>query len=145
MNTYQKPLPHIVPANEPFWKAAHEGRLVAQRCNDCEKLRLPASPVCDACLSERSEWTELGGQGTVWSVCEFHRAYFASFADELPYNVALVKLDEGPRLYTNLIGVPSSQITIGHRVIVAFDQVTETISLVKFRLIPVSGADISSS
>ena len=67
----------------------------------------------------------------------FHQAYFASFADEVPYNVAEVELDEGPRLLTNLVDVGEDQIRIGLPVEIVYAPVAEGVTLAKFR--PVGG------
>jgi len=63
----------------------------------------------------------------------FHQAYFSSVKDEIPYNVAEVELDEGPRLLTNLVEINNADITIGISVEVVFDDVTEDVTLAKFR------------
>ena len=128
MTDYLKPLPIVSPLTQPFWDGARSGRLVVQKCGDCGKHRFPASTICDACLSEQAAWVEVSGQATVWSVCEFHRVYFKGFANEIPYNVALVRLDEGPRMYTNLVGISYGTLTatnnfFGFRNIV-FNQLT---------------------
>ena len=132
MSEYAKPLPHVTPLTQPFWEAAKAGRLVVQQCGACGQRRFPPSKICDSCLSDAATWVDVSGQGTVWSVCEFHRAYFKSFAAELPYNVALVRLDEGPRLYTNIVGIPYEAIKIGMRVNAVFEPVTDDVTLVKF-------------
>ena len=133
MSDYAKPLPHITPLTQPFWDAARAGRLMVQRCDRCGHTRFPPSKICDCCLSDETTWVEVGHQGTVWSVCEFHRAYFRGFEADLPYNVALVRLDDGPRLYTNLVSVHDHEIEIGMRVQAVFEPVTDTVTLVKFR------------
>ena len=133
MSDAGKPLPTVTELNRPFWTGTREGLLRVQRCATCSHLRHPPAPMCDACLGEETEWVLLSGQGTVWSVCEFHRPYLRGFAAELPYNVALVTLDEGPRVYTNIVGRPYAEITIGMRVEAVFEPVAPDVSLVKFR------------
>ncbi len=133
MTEYAKPLPVITELTAPFWEAARAGRLEVQRCDACGTLRFPPARVCDACLSEQTSWVPVSGRATVWSVCEFHRLYFKGFEPELPYNVALVCLEEGPRMYTNLVGIDYDQIQIGMPVQVAFEPVTDAVSLIKFR------------
>jgi uncharacterized protein len=134
MSEYTKPLPLITPLTQPFWDAARAGRLDVQYCSACGHHRFPPSKVCENCLSEDSRWVSVSGRGTVWSVCEFHRPYFEGF--DLPYNVALVRLDEGPRMYTNIIEVPYDRIEIGMRVEAVFEKATETVTLLKFRPAP---------
>ena len=133
MSDYAKPLPHLTPLTQPFWDAAKEGRLVVQQCGHCGRKRFPPSKICDQCLSDDTAWAFVSGRATVWSFCEFHRAYFKGFEADLPYNVALVRLDEGPRMYTNLVGIPYGQIEVGLQVEAAFEPVTDSVTLVKFR------------
>ena len=130
---YAKPLPRITPDNRPFWDAARRHQLVLQRCADCQRFRYPPAPVCAACLSDRAEWTAVSGRGTVSTFVVFHQRYFPSFADDIPYNVVQVQLDEGPRLTANLVDVPNADIEIGMRVEVVFDDVTPDVSLPRFR------------
>jgi len=91
---------------------------------------------CPKCGSRDMHWARLSGRGTVWSHCTFHRKYFPEFEADLPYNVALVELEEGPRLITNLIDVDRRDIRIGMPVDVVFEDVTPDIALIKFRPLP---------
>ncbi len=130
--TYNKPLPRLSAANQPFLDAAREGRLVVQKCQSCGKARFPAASICSNCLSPDAEWIDTSGKGTVWSFCFFHRQYFKGFEAEIPYNVVLVQLDEGPRLYSNLLGVANEDIRAGMRVRAHFEAVTAEATLFKF-------------
>jgi uncharacterized OB-fold protein len=123
-----KPLPPDDPANRPFWEGAKRGMLVLQRCLDCGRHRFPAARYCVECRGERSEWVETGGTGVVESWCSFHKAYWPAFARDVPYDVVQVRLDEGVRLFSNLIGTPR----LGLRVRARFEPVTSEVSLVKF-------------
>jgi uncharacterized OB-fold protein len=127
---YAKPLPRIDERNRPHWDGNVRGELRVQRCDDCGTTRFPASRWCPHCLSEKTSWVTTTGKGEIWSWCVFHRAYFKGF--ELPYAVALVQLDEGPRLYTNLVSVALDKIRIGMRVRAVFEKATETVALAKF-------------
>jgi len=75
----------------------------------------------------------VSGRGTVSTFVVFHQRYFPSFANDIPYNVVQVQLDEGPRLTANLVDVPNAEITVGMRVEVVFDDVTPEVSLPRFR------------
>lgn len=133
MSTTAKPLPALDGDNAPHWAGARERQVRVQRCTDCSGLRLPAARHCPTCLSEASEWVTLSGEGEVWSHCRFHRLYFKGFEDELPYTVVLVKLREGPLLYSNLVGIDDAQIRIGMPVTAVFDDVTPEVTLIRFR------------
>ena len=131
--TYTKPLPRIDESNRPHWEGARAGELRVQRCLGCGALRYPPSRWCSQCLSEETEWVATGGKGKVWSWCVFHRAYFKGFEAEIPYVVALIELDEGIRLYSNLVGVPREDIRIGMPVRAVFEPATDEVTLIKFR------------
>jgi len=132
MSTYAKPLPPDDPANRPFRDGAQRGVLVLQRCLDCGRHRFPAARYCTQCHAERSEWVATSGAGVVESWCTFHRAYWPAFAQDVPYDVVQVRLDEGVRLFSNLVGVPRERLRIGMRVRATFDPVTHEVTLVKF-------------
>ena len=131
---YNKPLPHIDPLNKPFWDAARENRLLLQCCAACGDTRFPPTPVCPQCLSTEQAWKQASGRGTLESWVEFHRAYWDGFKDELPYQVCLVRLDEGPLFISNLIG-DVGRARLGAPVTIQFDEVTEAVSLPRFRLV----------
>jgi uncharacterized protein len=103
-----KPIPVPSPESAPFWKAAREHRLLVPRCNTCGKSWFPPSQLCPHCLSGDTGWIEASGRGHVFSFVVFHRVYHPAFTDEVPYVVAIVELEEGPRMLTNVIGVPMS-------------------------------------
>ncbi len=132
-DAYAKPLPIVDGPNQPFWEGARAGTLMLQRCLDCNRYRFPASRYCSSCLGERSEWQGTSGQGTVVSYCGFHKAYWPSFANEVPYDVVQVRLKEGVQLFSNLVDVPREKIRIGMKVRAHFDAVTEGVTLVRFR------------
>ena len=129
---YRKPLPQINDVNRPFWEGARRGELRLQRCTACGAFRYPSGRWCAHCRSDASDWVGASGKGEVWSWCVFHKAYFEGFADELPYGVVLVQLDEGVRLYSNLVDVAVHDIRIGMRVHAVFEPVTSEVTLVKF-------------
>lgn len=133
---YDKPLPTLGPENHPFWEACRAGRLSLQKCRACGHLRYPISPWCPECLSDAHDWTPLSGRGTVFAYVVFHQAYHPGFKGEVPYNVALVQLEEGPRMYSNVVGVPNDQVKVGDAVEVFFDPATEDITIPRFRLRP---------
>jgi uncharacterized OB-fold protein len=130
---YNKPLPAISSLNKPYWDGLKNRELRLQRCDECGAIWYPPSPLCPACWSRKFTWTRLSGRGRVSSWVVFHQSYFRGYDDALPYNVAEVQLDEGPRLLTNLIGVANDHIRAGMPVEVVFDDVTPEITLAKFK------------
>lgn len=133
MAEYRKPLPAVTSLNAPFWEALKRRELKLQRCDGCGYVWHPPGPLCPHCWSDRFTWTRLSGRGRVNSWVVFHQAYFKSFEGDVPYNVAEVELEEGPRLLTNLVGVGNEEIRIGMPVEIVFDDATEEITLAKFK------------
>jgi hypothetical protein len=133
----KKPLPTISDFNRPFWHATRDHELRLQRCDECALLWAPNSPVCPRCLSEKFQWEKLSGRGKIASWVEFHRLYIPAFAEELPYNVAFVELDEGPRIISNIVGVDRADLKIGMPVEVIFEKVSDEVTVPKFK--PVQG------
>ena len=131
--SYAKPLPVITPENKPFWDACKAGELRMQQCTDCRHIRYPINLVCPRCLSSGAEWVRLSGRGTVFSYIVFHQVYHAAYKDDVPYNVAMIQLEEGPRMFSNVVGVPNDAVKVGDPVEVLFDPVTPEVSLPKFR------------
>jgi uncharacterized protein len=96
------PKPEPTEVSRPYWDALREGHLVFQRC-DCGHVWLPARRLCPACLKPSVRWERASGRGRLVSWVVYHTAYHPAFASRLPYNVALVELEEGPRLLTNMV------------------------------------------
>jgi uncharacterized protein len=90
------------PTTAPFWRAARQHRLVVQRCVSCGAYQFYPRPFCLACSGLELEWAEVSGRATVYSKTTVR----IPVVEELtpPYVVAIVTLDEGPRLTTNLVG-----------------------------------------
>lgn len=136
MTTHERPLPRIGPDSAPFWKATDEGHLSLPWCLDCNRPHLPAGPLCPFCLGERLEWRRASGCGVLSSWTRVHKAWFPAFAGDIPYAVAQVELDEGPRLTAGFFDYGSLGPRVGQRVAVDFDRVRAGIALPRFRPAP---------
>lgn len=133
MSTPTRPRPDLEsPLVGHFWRAVRAGRLEFQRCSACGYLRWPPAPLCPECLAPGGEWTEVDGRGAIWSFGIYEHVYHEAFRAEVPYNVALVQLDAGPRLITNIVGLPNQQLQIGMRVRPVFETVSPGVRLVRF-------------
>lgn len=130
---YQKPVPVRTEENAPYWDSAKAHALKMQRCRACELMRYPCARFCPRCLSEAAEWQELSGHGTLYSFIVVHQRYDPSFAEDLPYNVAIIELEEGPRLVSNVVDCANAELRIGMPVQLTYDDVTEEFTLPKFR------------
>ena len=78
-------------------------------------------------------WQQVSGRGQISTFVEVHQKWFEAFADDLPYNVAQIQLEEGPRLTANLVGVTNADIRVGMSVQVVFDDIDEQLTLPRFR------------
>jgi uncharacterized OB-fold protein len=130
---YEKPLPVINEDNAPYWKYCRNHELRMQKCTDCGYIRFPPSIVCPRCNSMEAEWTQLSGRGNVYSYVIYHMAYHPSYKEDIPYTVAIIQLEEGPRMESNIINCKDEDIQIDMPVEVCFDDVTDDFSLPKFR------------
>ena len=101
------PSPDVNELTRPYWDALREGRLVFQRCR-CGNAWLPARRECPECLGTDWAWTPASGKGRLVSWVVYHTVYHEAFRDRIPYNVAIVELDEGPRLITNMVDANDS-------------------------------------
>ena len=131
---YQKPTPEINDENRAFWEGCRQSELRVQKCSNCGHIR-HLSPACPQCLKAEHEWVAASGRGTVYSWIVVHQRYNRAFEEDLPYNVTIVELDEGPRMVTSLVDVENQDIKAGTPVEVVFDRVTEEITLPKFKRI----------
>ena len=104
---YRKPLPRIDEESRGFWEALARHELYFQRCRSCGTQRFYPRAVCPVCLSDAVEWVRASGRGTVYSFVVYHHPPVPYL--EMPYVVALIELEEGTRLVSNVVGVAPSQ------------------------------------
>ena len=134
-STYDKPLPF--PTNpelsEPFWEAAKRHELVIPRCKRCSNLHFYPRELCPICLSSDLEWVPVSGRGRVYSFTVVYQPANRAFVEETPYVYAMIQLDEGPRMISNVIETPSEQVKVDMAVVAVFDDVTPEVTLVKFK------------
>ncbi|HJQ82585.1 MAG TPA: Zn-ribbon domain-containing OB-fold protein [Candidatus Binatia bacterium] len=133
MFAIDKPLPAITEDGAPFWEGCRQGELRAQRCAACGHLRWPPSVLCPRCLAVGGEWVRLSGRATVWSFIVVHRPQHPAFFADAPYNVAIVELEEGLRLHTNVVECTHDDLRIGMAVEVVFQKIDDEVTLPKFR------------
>lgn len=110
--TAPEPTPHTA----PFWEATRARRLVLQWCAACDEPVWYPREVCPRCGGTEHEWRESSGAGEVYAVTVMHRAGVPQMADRVPYTVALVELDDGVRMMSNVVGCPPGDVTVGMRV-----------------------------
>lgn len=116
------PSPATNADSAPYWQGARENRLLIRRCGACGAAHFMPRHLCPACWSDDLRWVEASGRGTVHSFSVIHRAPLAAFAARVPYVVALVDLEEGPRMMANILGDDALDTAIGDAVTVCFEE-----------------------
>lgn len=131
----EKPVPVADDLSQPFWDAAKERRLVAQRCAECGYYNHPPRLVCDRCSSQRLEFAPVSGRGTIYSFTAMHQPSVAGFEGEVPYINIVVELEEQPMLFmvSNLPYAELGKVRIGGRVEVWFEERGPDLMLAQFR------------
>ena len=133
MTQYEKPLPIINIDNAQYWEFCKKHELRMQKCTQCGHVRFPTSILCPRCHSMETEWARLSGKGRIYSYVIYHMAYHPSYKYDIPYAVAIIQLDEGPRMESNITHCKMEDIKIDMPVELYFDDITEEISLPKFK------------
>jgi uncharacterized OB-fold protein len=118
--------------DRPFWEACRRHEFWLQRSGRTGRYHWPA--VCDPETGrEGMEWVPATGRGVVHTFTIIHQAYRPDLAERVPYNVVVVELEEGPLFHSNLVGCANQEIRIGMPVEVVFDDVSEDVTLPRFR------------
>ena len=133
MPDYAKPLPYMHRETQSFWDGTKKHELWIQRCKDCQKFYFYPRSFCPHCLSDQTEWTRVSGRGKIYSFTVSNRPASPAFKEDTPYNIALVELEEGVRMMSNIVECKNEDLRIDMPVEVVFDDVTPEITLPKFR------------
>ena len=132
-----KPRPDLNDAaTAPYWEAAARHKLMLPRCDICGLVFFPPRQFCPGCWSGELSWQQMTGGGTLWTFTEVHVAFYDdTWAADVPYVVAVVELDEGPRLPANIVEPDIAGLAIGDRVEVVFEDRPEGVTLPMFRVV----------
>ena len=130
---YQKPIPIPDEASKPFFDGAKQHRLMIQQCSSCGTVMWPVKSRCDNCLNANVTWVQASGKGTLYSFALMHQIYHPGFASEIPYNIAEVDLEEGLRILSIVVGCSNNELHIGMSLEVTFEDVTDEVTLPKFK------------
>ena len=127
-----RPLPQPTPETQHFWDGAKVGELRLQRCDDCAHVYFPPRPFCPECGSRSVSVFPASGRATLYSYVIHHRA---PPGFEAPYAIAVVELEEGPRMMTNIVDTPQTPeaLQLDMALEVAFEAMNDEISLPLFR------------
>jgi uncharacterized protein len=132
---YNKPLPRPLSpeVSRPFWEAAKRHELVMPRCTICDHLFFYPRSECPRCLSNHLEWMQVSGRGRLHTYTVVYQPANAAFRDDTPYIYAVVQLDEGPRMVSNVVECDLDAVSVDMPLEVLFDNVTPEWTLVKFK------------
>jgi len=132
MTTHKRRAPVPTPETAEFWAGTRKGELRLQRCTACAHVYFPARPFCPGCASRDVAWFTASGRGTLYSYVINERPAPGFTA---PYSIAVVELDEGPRMMTNIVECPQTPdaLVLDMPVEVVFEQLDDTIALPLFR------------
>lgn len=128
---FPTPLPD--PWSTEFWEGCKRGELLLQQCSGCSKPRYFPRLTCPLCGDEAYAWIKASGKGALYSFIVVHPPTLPAFKDDVPYPVVLVELEEGPRMVSNVVDCANEDLEIGMPLEVVFDEVTEDLTLPKFR------------
>lgn len=129
-----RPLPLPTDITAPYWQAAKKERLTIQHCKQCQRWQFYPRAFCAHCASEDLVWQETSGLGRIYTFTINRRAPNVFMKSRLPYAVAIIALDEGPRMMANIVNSDLEAIFIGARVQVCFEHVSDEIALPQFEL-----------
>lgn len=135
MEHYEKPLPAIDNDTRYFWEQCKKEKLVIQQCETCNKYIFYPRSICPHCMSDQVKWVESTGKGTIYSYTVARRPGGPGFKDDVPYVIALIELNEGVRMMSTIIDCAISDLACDLPVEVVFDEVTEDVTLPKFKLV----------
>ena len=132
-DTYERLLPPMRGLAHDFYSYCKQHELCFQKCSQCGRWRHVPREMCPDCGSFDYQWVKSSGKGRVFSWASTDQPMLPQFADAVPYATAIVELDEGLRMATWVVDVPPHELTIGLPVEVVFDDVTNAVTLPKFR------------
>jgi uncharacterized OB-fold protein len=133
LKSYRRPLPVPRPWSKGFWEGARENKYLIQTCRRCSANIFYPRRFCPECWSEDLDWKEAKGTGKVYTYTVTFSGAEERFSDDYPYVLALVDLDEGIRVMSNIVDCDPKEVKIGMEVKVVFKKISEDFSLPLFR------------
>jgi len=130
---YKKPLPVPRPWSKPFWEGTKKNKYLIQTCAHCNAQIFYPRRFCPECWSEKFDWKEAKGTGKVYTFTVTYAGAEEKFKDDYPYILALIDLDEGIRIMSNIVDCDPEKAKIGMEVEVSFKKISEEYTLPLFR------------
>ena len=118
---------------QPYWDGVEQGKLMLQHCSACGAYQYYARPLCAKCHAAEPEWREASGKGVLYSYSVVYRGPSPAFQTIAPYVTAIVELEEGPRMFTNIVDAEPESLRVGEPVSVVFREGPEGLRLPYFR------------
>jgi len=132
MTDSTKPVPSSTDASQPFWEGCSLGVVRLRHCPACKLYYAPPRAIC-SCGNARMTWVDASGHGKVFSYTIVHRAPDPAFKADLPYVIAIVELDEGAKLLSNVVGCPPDKVSVGMPLEACCQEVAAGIGLPRFQ------------
>jgi hypothetical protein len=132
MPDWNKPLPSIVGETRPYWESCRQGQLLIQKCDGCGEYQFYPRGICANCWSGEIKWVKASGKGTVWTFTVTYQNRTPGF-DAGPYVLALVELEEGVRMFSNIVECNPRDVRIGMPVQVTFVKATDQVTIPYFK------------
>ena len=134
---YEGPVPLPQQESDLYWEKCKAHELWLRYCNHCSKAYFYPRDICPMCFSRKTTWVKASGKGEIYTFAIVHQIPRPNYRGPLPYVIAMVKLAEGPTMPTSIVGVEPDpkNLKIGMPVEVVFEDITDAISLPKFKLV----------
>ena len=130
----ERPLPHpITPEARPYWEGLREQKLMLPRCRACRRTHFYPRVLCPHCHAADLEWVQASGRGRLYAFEIAYQSFNKAFKVKPPFVLAMVELEEGPRMMTNVVGCAPDEVRVGMAVEVEYEDVTAEITLAKFK------------
>jgi uncharacterized protein len=126
-------LPNPDDETRPFWDGCREGKFLVRHCNACREYHFYPRPFCPKCWSTDVDWVEASGRAHLYTYSVVHANDLPPWPERVPYVAAVVDLDEGPRVMTNVEGIEFDDIEIGMALTVDFKSIDDDVSIPIFR------------
>jgi len=116
-----------------YWQSLREHKAKLQKCSKCGRLRFPPSASCYYCGMLGGEWTTISGKGTIYTWIVVHHPVDPRLVKEVPFVIALVELEEGPRVAGRLLGCDHKEIDVDMHVKAQYDDIDNELTLLNFK------------
>ena len=133
--SYKKPIPVPQGESDYYWEKAKEEELWLRKCNECQEAYFYPRDISPCCFSKDTSWIQASGRAKLFTYGIVHRAPHAGFVDDVPFVTAIVQLEEGPKMATNIVmdDPTPEKLQIDMPLEVVFDSITDEITLPKFK------------